>query len=380
MATLWLALPAALMWLGVLALPWRPWRMGETLDCSAPAQESDLSDVTALVPVRDEADTLVLTIRALARQGDGLQIVVVDDQSQDGSAELVRRASPTRVRVVSGTPLPAGWKGKLWALEQGRGHVTTRRILLLDADIELRPGIIAALRAKLQRDKLQLVSLMALLRTESFWEKLLMPAFVYFFKLLYPFQLANDPGCRRVAAAAGGCILLEAGVLEEIGGFASLRGALIDDCALAARAKQMGFATWLGLSHSVCSMRRYHRLGPVWSMVARSAFTQLHHSPLWLLGLTGVFFAAFWLPLICLCIGTPVSAALSFATLVAMTASYLPTLRFYRLSRLWALAMPLIGTLYLAMTWSSAYQWWLGEGPAWKGRRYPREPDCESYR
>jgi hopene-associated glycosyltransferase HpnB len=228
------------MWLALLALPWRPWLIRETLDAEQPRQDSDLSDVTALIPARDEADTLPLTIRALARQGDGLQIVVVDDQSQDGTAELVSDVGPTRTRVVPGTPLPAGWKGKLWALEQERRQGETRLILLLDADIELRPGIMAALRAKLQRDKLQFVSLMALLRTESFWEKLLMPAFVYFFKLLYPFRLANDPGCTRMAAAAGGCILLEASVLEQIGGFASLRGALIDDCALAARVKERG--------------------------------------------------------------------------------------------------------------------------------------------
>jgi glycosyltransferase involved in cell wall biosynthesis len=219
------------MWLALLALPWRPWLIRETLDGEPTRQDSDLSDVTALIPARDEADTLPLTIRALARQGDGLHIVVVDDQSQDGTAELVSDVGPTRIRVVSGTPLPAGWKGKLWALEQGRRQVGTRLILLLDADIELRPGIMAALRAKLQRDKLQFVSLMALLRTESLWEKLLMP-----------------------------------------------------------------------------------------------------------------------------------------------------TLKFYRLSPAWALAMPLIGTLYLGMTWSSAYRWWIGRGYAWKGRTYSKNLDSEASR
>jgi hopene-associated glycosyltransferase HpnB len=369
-------MPAAAMWFALLALPWRPWRIGEILDCEQAGQDTDLNDVTALIPARDEAETLPLTIRALARQGDRLQIIVVDDQSQDGTATLVSDVGPTRTRIVSGTPLPAGWKGKLWALEQGRRQVETRLILLLDADIELGPGVVAALRAKLQRDKLQFVSLMALLRTESFWEKLLMPAFVYFFKLLYPFRLANDPGYTHVAAAAGGCILLEANVLEQIGGFASLRGALIDDCALAARVKERGCAIWIGLTRSVRSIRRYDRLAPVWNMVARSAFTQLHNSPLRLLGLTAVFFAAYCLPLICL-MGTRTSALLSLTALVAMIVSYLPTLRFYRLSPVWALTMPLIATLYLAMTWSSAYRWWIGKGYAWKGRAYSKDPDSE---
>jgi hopene-associated glycosyltransferase HpnB len=375
-----LALPGVVIWLAILALPWRPWLVGETLDCEQPVSDLDLSDVTVLIPARNEAETLPVTLAALAWQGMNLEIVVVDDQSQDGTAGVVRRACLARTRLVSGTPPPAGWSGKLWALEQGRRQVRRPLILLLDADIELRPGMVATLRAKLRRDRLQLVSLMARLRTESLWEKLLVPAFVYFFKLLYPFRLANDPACARVAAAAGGCTLLEARVLEEIGAFASIRGELIDDCALAARVKEKGFATWIGLTRSVHSIRRYDSLWPLWNMVARSAFTQLRHSSLLLLGATAVILAAYCLPLIALRVGSPTSVVLSVTALTAMMLSYLPTLRFYRLSPAWAVALPLVGTLYLAMTWASAYRWWVGRGSAWKGRTYSDKPGGQGAR
>ena len=373
MGSVWLVLPGALIWLAILALPWRPYLTGETLDGEDLPHDLDLSDVTALIPARNEAETLPVTMRALARQGLGLQIVVVDDQSHDTTAQVATLASAALTRVVSGTPPPAGWSGKLWALEQGLQQVNTPLILLVDADIELRPGIVAALRRKLQREGLHLVSLMARLRTESFWEKLLMPAFVYFFKLLYPFRLSNDALCGRVAAAAGGCILVEAKALEAIGAFSCVRSALIDDCALAARIKQNGFSTWIGLSHSVHSIRRYERLAPVWNMVSRSAFPQLGYSLPLLLGLTMLFAAAYWFPLLGL--GTSSAGAVSLVALTAMLASYLPTLKFYRLSAAWALALPVIGTLYLAMTWSSAFRFWFGRGFTWKERSYAANLD-----
>jgi hopene-associated glycosyltransferase HpnB len=371
-SSIWLALPAVLIWLTILALPWRPWLTGETLDCEAAAPHADLGDVTVLIPARNEVETLPATLRGLARQGDNLEVVVVDDQSEDGTADVT--ACAPGARLVCGTAPPAGWSGKLWALEQGRRQARRALLLLLDADIELRPGTVAALRARLRRDELQLVSLMARLRTQSPWEKLLMPAFVYFFKLLYPFRLANDPACAQVAAAAGGCILVKARALEEIGAFASMRGALIDDCELAARVKQKGLATWIGLTRSAQSIRRYETLRPLWNMVARSAFTQLRHSSPLLLGVTALMLAGFCLPLLALSVGSPVSRALSLGALTGMVVSYLPTLRFYRLSPAWALALPLIGMLYLAMTWSSAYRWWSGRGAGWKGRTYANKP------
>ena len=378
MSFLWLALPGALIWLVILILPWRPWSIGETLEADSAARDCDLSDVTALIPARNEAETLPVAMRGLEQQGKGLQVVVVDDQSQDATAEVALRACPTATLVALKGPPPRGWSGKLWALEQGRQEVRTPLVLLLDADIELRPGIVAALRAKLLREKLQLASVMALLRTESQWERLLMPAFVYFFKLLYPFRLVNDRSCTRVAAAAGGCVLMQARALEDIGAFGCVRGALIDDCALAARVKQRGFAIWIGLSRSVRSIRRYEGLAPVWNMVARSAFPQLRHSTLLLLTVTAVFLAAYWLPLLALAAGTSNTVALSLLGLATMLGSYLPTLRFYRLSPAWGLALPLIGTLYLAMTWSSAYRWWIGRGSSWKERRYVENLDSHA--
>jgi hopene-associated glycosyltransferase HpnB len=367
----WLALPGAVIWIAILALPWQPWRIREVLDSRDPPQHDDLAELTALIPARNEASMLHITLPALLQQGERMQVVLVDDQSMDATADVARMILQERGRVISGSVLPAGWSGKLWALEQARATVTTSLILLLDADIELSPGVIAALRQKMRTDRLQFVSLMALLRTESFWERALMPAFVYFFKLLYPFRLANDAKHPAIAAAAGGCILVEAQVLERIGGFASLRDALIDDCTLAARVKAQGFATWIGLTGSARSVRRYDTLAPVWNMVARSAFTQLRHSWLLLVAVTAIFVVAFWLPAICLFSAPRWPAVLA---LIAMMASYVPILRFYRLSVVWAAALPIIATLFLAMSWSSAWRWRFGEGPAWKGRQYAIAP------
>src|SRR5262249_9799873 len=237
MTWFWVVLPGALLWSAILMLPWAPWRTREVLESSEQRTAADLSEIAVLIPARNEAQTLPVTLGAPARQGVGVGVMFVADQSVDGTAPAARNMLDQRGRLVSGTAPPAGWSGKLWALEQARAHVHTPLLLLLDADIELDAGIIPALAMKLRRDRLSLVSLLARLRTESFWEKLLLPAFVYFFKLLYPFRLANDVRYPRVAAAAGGCILLEARVLDEIGGFGALHDALIDDCTLAARVK-----------------------------------------------------------------------------------------------------------------------------------------------
>jgi hopene-associated glycosyltransferase HpnB len=366
----WLALPGGVFWTAILTLPWQPWRNREVLDSVERPERDDLADVTVLIPARNEASMLRITLPPLLQQGERLQFILVDDQSTDGTADVASAILKERGHIISGSALPAGWSGKLWALERARQTVTTSLILLLDADIELSPGVLCALRTKLRTDRLQLISLMALLRTESFWERALMPAFVYFFKLLYPFHLANDPRHPAIAAAAGGCILLEAQVLDRIGGFASLRDALIDDCTLAARVKGQGFATWIGLTRSARSVRRYDTLGPIWNMVARSAFTQLRHSWLLLLAVTALFAAMFWLPAICLFSAQRWPVVLALLALSAMTVSYVPILRFYRLPVAWAAALPIIATLFLAMTWSSAWRSRFGKGPTWKGRRY----------
>jgi len=363
---------APLIWWGVLLLPWAPWRIRERLAGDATAPPPDLSDTTAVVPARDEAATIEPVLRGLVAQGRGLRVVVVDDRSTDGTAAAAQRVAAPGVEVVEGRPLPRGWTGKLWALEQGRRRVTTPWTLLMDADVVLAPGALGALRARLDREGARFGSLMVELAMEGFWERLLLPPFVYFFRLLYPFHLANTP-TSRVAAAAGGCILIETRVLEEIGGFLALRDALIDDCTLARRVKSLGYRTWIGLTRSARSLRRYPDLASVWDMVARTAFTQLRYSALLLLLCTAALAAAFWLPVVGLFAPLAPARYLAAAALVAMVASYLPTLRYYGLPGLWAFTLPLAGTLFLAMTWTSAVRYWRGTRSRWKGRTYSRE-------
>ncbi len=370
-----LAWLSAGLWLIILLLPWRPWSVREALDSETGLTHTDLGDITVLIPARNEAAHITSTLQALGKQGQGLHIIVIDDQSSDETAELARQSGLDRLTVIEGRPLPEGWSGKLWALQQGRQQVQTPRILLLDADIQLQDGILATLRDKMQRENLQLVSLMAQLHMHNRWEKLLLPAFVYFFKLVYPFRLGNDPRLKKIAAAAGGCILVEKKALDDIDAFASLRDALIDDCTLARKVKQQGYRIWLGLTHSARSTRSDHRLADIWNMVARTAFTQLHYSLALLLGVTLIMLIAYLLPLLNLFnpfVHGQVHLLGLFA-LTVMAGCYLPTLRYYRLSPAWALLMPLIAGLFLAMTWSSAIRYWTGHRSSWKQRVYDRQ-------
>jgi len=364
-----LAIAAAVLWVGVLVAPWHAWSTRERLDSGSAPDPIDCADVTALVPARDEAAVIGRTIAALRSQGPGLEIVVIDDQSSDGTATLARAVGGPRCRVVEGAPMPDGWVGKMWALEQGRRHVRTPLTLLLDADIELQPGIVAALLARRRADNRQLVSLMAVLDMESRWDKLLVPAFVYFFKLLYPFRVSNSRS-RIVAAAAGGCILVETAVLERLGGFAALRDALIDDCALARRVKAAGGRTWIGMTHSAISRRPLGSLRASWRMVERSAFAQLRYSTPMLVCCVALLVVAFWAAPLGLAVGVARARWLSLVAVGAMILSYLPVLRFYGRSPLWALALPVTGTLYLLMTLSSAARAWRGVHAEWKGRTY----------
>lgn len=373
MLWVWLGAAAALIWISLLLLPWRPWSVREVLDAPLhPVLDQDLSDVTVLIPARNEAETLATVLAALREQGQGLRVIVVDDQSTDGTAEIASASGIQCLEVVSGEALPAGWTGKVWAMEQGRRLVSTPWLLLIDADIALAPGLVPRLRERMREQKVQLLSLMAQLRMDSPWERLLLPAFVYYFKLIYPFRLANATRPRRLAAAAGGCVMLERQALEAIGGFTCIRDVLIDDCALATRIKRAGYRTWIGLTHSARSLRPYDRLSTIWDMVARTAYTQLGYSLLLLLGLSTMFLLAYAAPLAALLLGGAAARTAAVLALGAMLLSYLPTLRFYRLSPGWALLLPLIGLLYLAMTWSSAWRYWGGQRSAWKGRAYGR--------
>ncbi len=356
-------------WAAVLLLPWQPHRVRERLEPDGRVEPLD--DVTVLIPARNEAAVITRTLAALERQGQGLEVIVVDDESDDGTRELLARyhGPSLRLRVVNGRLRPPGWSGKLWALQQGLEQVRRPRVLLLDADIELAPGMIAALLAQARREGAGLVSIMATLRCETFAEKLLAPPFVFFFKLLYPFALANAPRS-RVAAAAGGCILVTREALRDVGGFAALRAALIDDCSLAALLKRRGYRTWLGMSRSVLSLRAYTFVD-FWRMVSRTAFTQLRYSP-WRLAATvvamGIVFGA---PLAALGgAASPLGTAFGAGALIAMAAAYFPMVRFYRLPGWWVATLPLAALLFLGMTLDSARRYWSGVRAEWKGRSY----------
>ncbi|CAB5091717.1 Hopene-associated glycosyltransferase HpnB [Olavius algarvensis associated proteobacterium Delta 3] len=360
---------SGLIWLMLMIVPWRPWGTRETLDALSQADDTDLSQVTVLIPARNEASTIETALSSLMHQGKHLSVIVVDDRSTDGTARIAVQVPLPRLRVISGEPMPSGWVGKMWALEQGLRHVQTPLTLCIDADIQLLPGMIAALVEKMEVQRLHMVSAMACLKMVSFWERLLMPAFVYFFKMLYPFRLSNS-SCRGVAAAAGGCVLIHTRVLRDIGGYASLRESLIDNCALARRLKSNGHRIWIGLTRSVRSLRSYERLAGIWNMVARTAFLQLRYSSLLLVVTTLVMGVTFWVPVVGLCLpGIGIRMA-ALGIVGAMMVSYLPVLRFYGRSPAWAMALPGISALFVAMTWTSAIRHWVGSGADWKGRSY----------
>lgn len=364
---------ALVVWVAVLLLPWQPHRTRERIEADA-AADDDLSGVAVVIPARNEAAVIAQTLAALTRQGTGLQVIVVDDQSDDGTAQVCARAAaecghhPISLRVIDGAPLPAGWAGKPWALQQGFASVERPYTLLLDADIDLASGLLPALLSFARARQADLVSIMAQLHCANVWERLLAPPFVLFFKLLYPFALVNDPRS-PTAAAAGGCMLIRTQALRDAGGFAAIRGALIDDCALAATLKTSRAAIWLGLSHSVRSVRGYDRLADFWSMVSRSAFTQLRYSTLSLLGVSLAMGIVFIAPLASLGAGLP-GVLIGAGALLAMSIAYVPVVRFYRLPLLWTLTLPLAAVLFLAMTWSSAFNYWRGTRATWKNRAY----------
>ncbi len=370
MTIFWLALCGFLIWLSILVLPWRPWSTRESLDARA-CNEVNASKVTVLIPARNEDEVISRTLSSLANQGSLAQVILINDQSDDRTVELARQSQCDNLTIIEGRPLSPGWSGKLWALEQGREKVTSEYTLLLDADIELQPDTVSTLVEKLESENLDMVSLMAYLRMQSIWELLLMPAFIYFFKLLYPFALANSRN-KLIAAAAGGCILIKSSKLDEIGGFGALKEALIDDCSLARLVKNTDGRTWLGLSHSAISHRSYDNLETIWDMVARTAYTQLHYSLSLLLLCTLLMLLAFVVPLASMFVTELPIILISVLAYIMMMISYLPVLKYYRRHPLWACTLPVTGVLYLCMTWSSAIRHWRGTGAVWKNRAYAR--------
>jgi len=365
---LYLSLFGVVCWCSLILLPWRPWSVREKIETQGIVDShGTLGDITVLIPARNEGPYIRNTLNGVRAQSENLRIIVIDDQSTDDTAEQAKRCGAL---VLSGIAPPAGWSGKLWALEQGLREVSTPYTLLLDADIELAPGIVIELQRKARNENIALVSLMAEPPMKNFIERLLMPAFIFFFKLLYPFGLANKPAS-RVAAAAGGCILVETQALRSVGAFANLHNALIDDCTLATHIKRSGLRTFIGLSLAARSHRGYQDLKPIWEMVARTAFTQLRYSFILLVSCTLIMTSMFWAaPLAFLLLPAQEAYIVSTLAWMVMFITYMPTLIYYQRSPLWSLALPAIGTLYLGMTWTSALRYWRGERACWKDRRY----------
>ncbi len=380
------------------------WQVRPTL----PARRRDAGDwpaVAAVVPARNEADVLPATLPGLLSQDypGPFHVFLVDDRSEDGTSEAALAAAresgrADRLTLVPGVPAPDGWAGKVWALSQGVEAAGDGREYLwfTDSDVAHPPDALARLASHAERERLDLASVMVRLSAARRTEKLLIPAFVYFFGKLYPFQWASDPG-RREAAAAGGCVVVRRRALEDAGGLAEIAGELIDDCALAALVKRRAKGrTWLGHDRGMCSVRGYGGIGGVWSMVARTAYTQLGYSarmlaltvagmlltyaaPVFALGAgiaglvcagpsaaTGIAGAAV--------AGPDVAALLAVSTGLAawllMSASFAPMLRWYRVPVLLSALLSLAGLLYTGMTVDSAVRRWRGHGASWKGRTY----------
>ena len=363
------------IWLYLIFFRGRFWRADQRLG-PAPGTVGDWPAVAVIVPARNEAALIGRTMAALLAQDYSgfLKIILVDDNSEDSTAE-VARAVGSRVDIVSAAPPPAGWTGKLWALASGVERAAeslpeARYILFSDADIEHHPASLRDLVAKAETERLDLVSLMALLGCKTPWERLLVPAFVYFFQKLYPFAWVNDP-TRSTAAAAGGCMLVRRDALAAAGGLAAMSGALIDDCALARLIKGKG-RIWLGLTKTIRSIRPYEGLGGIWDMVARSAFTQLRHSVVLLVatvaGMLVIYMAPPAAALGGLLIGDGYLAASGLAGWLMMAVAYEPTLRLYGRPKIAAPILPLAALFYIAMTIASAALHWRGRGGLWKGR------------
>jgi len=376
---------AAAAWIGMVVARGQFWDARADRLADAPSGGDVLPDVHAIVPARNEGDVIGRTLDSvLAQRYPGrLAVTVVDDRSEDetaavAAATIARAGAASRASVRSARPRPAGWSGKVWAMAEG---VEAARAAgaqpaywwFTDADVEHADDTLARLVATARRERRDLVSLMVELHCCGPWEQLLIPAFVFFFRLLYPFAWVNDPA-RATAGAAGGCVLLDDALLVRIGGLERISGELIDDCSLADAVKRDGGRLWLGLTSRSRSVRPYIGLAPIWSMVARTAYTQLRYSPSLLAGTVAGMLLLYVAPVAAVALAVARrQPALTRAGLVAwgvMSAAYAPTVRLYRLPRWRALTLPLAGVLYTAMTIDSALRHIRGEGGPWKGRTF----------
>ncbi|MFD9455163.1 glycosyltransferase [Streptomyces sp. NPDC059985] len=377
-AWLWLTFAQGMFWRTDVRLPPR----------TAPAR---WPSVAIIVPARDEAEVLPHSLPSLLAQDypGAAEVVLVDDGSTDGTATLALRLAAEHpglpLTVVSpGDPAP-GWTGKLWALRHGIAHARTRRaaepeyLLLTDADIAHAPDSLRELVAAATAARLDLVSQMARLRVVSGWERLVVPAFVYFFAQLYPFRRINRPD-GRTTAAAGGCVLLRTEAAVRAGVPDSIRQAVIDDVSLARAVRASGGRIWLGLAERVESVRPYPGLGDLWRMVSRSAYAQLRHQPLLLAGTVAGLVLVYLVPPVALVAGLaggrPAVAWAGGLAWLLMAGTYLPMLRHYRQPAALAPLLPFTALLYLLMTVDSAVRHYRGRGAAWKGRTYARPSDA----
>jgi hopene-associated glycosyltransferase HpnB len=372
-----LALLALAIWLYLLLGRGGFWLSSERDDGEL-APVRDQPRLAVIIPARDEAQGIGACIRSLLQQDFAGEwtIILVDDGSSDGTATIARQAIAAldgqwRLNVVTGAPPPAGWTGKLWALKQGidvAGRVApaTEYFLLSDADIVYAPGTLTALVARARAGGFVLTSLMVKLRCESLAERALIPAFIFFFEMLYPFAWVNREEA-ATAGAAGGCMLVRADALGQSGGIAAIRNALIDDCALARRLKLRG-PIWLGLTERAHSIRPYPGFEDIRHMVARSAYAQLRYSPLILLGVLAGMGVTYLAPPLIALFGSGSARILGLAAWLLMAIAFQPTLRFYRVSPLWGIALPAIAFCYTLFTLDSALQFARGKGGLWKGR------------
>lgn len=380
MISLVLASLALGVWLYLLL--WRGWFwLGRERDDTPVVRLYTWPAVTIVVPARNEVDNIAQSLTSLLRQDyPSFSLVLVDDNSDDGTAEVARRVAAglgeeDRLSIVTGAALPKGWTGKLFAVKQGIEFAEVasapKYLMLTDADIVHAPDTLSWLVAQAEAERLVLASLTARWRCENLAERVHIPAFIYYFEMLYPFAWVNRPD-HPMAGAAGGCMLARADALRAAGGIEVIRDALIDDCALAREMKRQG-PIWLGLTDRVQSIRPYTSWGDIRRMVARSAYAQLNYSPLMLAGTVAGLALTYLVPPLMALLASDWAQVFGIVTWALMAISFQPTLKFYKLSPLWGIALPAISFLFMLYTLDSAYQYATGKGGAWKGRVQAKE-------
>jgi len=354
------------------------WRIRK-LDADAFARKIPMEwpRIVVVVPARNEAKTIEAAVTSLVRQDylGEFSVVVVDDHSEDATATLARQAADEnlagkRVKVTSASALPGGWTGKLWALNEGVASEAAEQpayYWFTDADVSHAPDTLRRLVVRAELEKLDLASLMVLLRAKSLPERALIPAFLYFFLMLYPPKWIADEKL-STAGAAGGCVLIRREALERIGGLAAIRREVIDDCALAKAVKLSNGKVWMGLTRKSESLRSYASFGEFRDLIARTAFTQLRYSTLILTGTLAGMSLTYVAPVILLFAHDSTARMLGVVAWLLMTLSFLPTVRFYRLSFVWVPLLPFTALFYAYATWLSAVRYWMGKGGQWKGR------------